>query len=117
MNSYQVLEKETEEAIKEADENVLSNLLRRIGNLSVSPTCSGYPWQNLIDKISPLLKDIDRERTLEAIMAMRQREADKDLAQKIANEGIAPIDELEDLSDDFLTSYANANSGKKYRHG
>lgn len=115
MNSYQILFNETEQAITAGDEAVLSNIIQRIKNLMVTPSCKGYPWKELIEKITPSLKAIDRQRTIIAITEMRQREADQTVVNRIAEEAQIPVTELEDLSDDFLECWSDAN--RKGRRG
>lgn len=117
MNSYQVLEQETNAAIAEGNETKMNDIIRRIGNLMVSPTCAGYPWNTLIERIKPLLKDIDREKTLSAILRMRDREADNELVESIVKDTGIPLDDISQLSDDFMKSYSNAGQkGKKRQH-
>lgn len=120
MNSFQILSNETHAAIEEQDETKLQDIVRRIKNLMVTPTCKGYPWKDLIEKIKPSLKEIDRENTLQAILELRRREADQTVVNRIAEEAQIPVTELEDLSDDFLTSWSNASNRSKKerrRHG
>lgn len=97
MNSYQYLEQETKEAIEANDEPKLIDIMRRIGNLSVSPTCSGYPWKNLIDQITPLLKGFDRDKILVGMAKLR--------ASRVEPEDVEGLDDFElGLIDNFNAS-------------
>lgn len=92
MNSYQVLEQETNLFIAENNEEKMRDVLRRISNLTRSPTCSGYPWANLIDRLIPILKQFDRDRTVQAIEEMRKKKTEATLAAELD-------DDLDDSSE------------------
>lgn len=103
MNSYQYLEQETKEAIEANDEPKLIDLMRRIGNLSVSPTCSGYPWKNLTDQITPLLKGFDRDKILAGMAKL--------LAQRFEPEDVEGLDDFElGMVDSFNAGFQEKKS-------
>lgn len=109
MNSYQVLYNEADLAIQEDNESKLTDIVRRIKNLSITPSCRDYPWKELLNRITPSLKQIDREKTLKGLLAIRRRDADQTAINRMVEEAQVPLCEIEELSDDFIQHWASAS--------
>lgn len=113
MNSYQVLYSEADIAIQANDENKLHDIVRRIKNLSISPSCRGYAWKELLERITPSLKQIDRSKTLDGLLALRRRDADQVAIDRMVEEAQIPLCEIEELSDDFIEHWASASKSSR----